>query len=404
MLAVYLPVTALGAAAQDNRTVDPHTLDQWKNYFGVMDGSYNDVKLTTEYAGGVWTDKSVFSPADLPTQLTNATYQGEGFEITDQGDNFVVSLSALASNKEVVGYSTIPTDTVMVLDLSSSMRSNDDNGGSAIDELVEATNNAITQLQKLNKNNRVAVVLYAGNTAGSFSNNPGTGTVVLPLDTYTPANDGTFLKSVAVGRNQDYAIEVTNGVTGSKGTVSGKLETASGTFTQDGIYEGMRVLLDVEDTKVTEGIQTGTTRLPIMVLMTDGEPTLANRDYNGNDSRTDLGNSEIYLKFNNQDYNHRDTIAWLTQLTAAFAKREVSQHYENDALFYTLGFGEESTRLEEARSVLDPANTSNTLNGFWNTFLSGGSVNVCSDFGVQKNKVSHCFPVYFSSLIINLTH
>ncbi len=376
MLAVYLPVTALSAAAPDNRTVDPHTLDQWKNYFGVMDGSYNNVKLTTEYAGGVWTDKSVFSAADLPTQLTDATYQGKSFEITDQGDNFVVSLSALASNKEVVGYSTIPTDTVMVLDLSSSMRTNDDNDGSAIDELVEATNNAITQLQRLNKNNRVAVVLYAGNTAGSFSNNPGIGTVVLPMDTYTPANDGTFLKSVAVGRDQDYAIEVTDGVLGSKGAVSGKLETARGTFTQDGIYEGMRVLLGVEDTKVTEGIQTGTTRLPIMVLMTDGEPTLANRDYNGNDSRTDLGNSEIYLKFNNQDYNHRDTIAWLTQLTAAFAKREVSQHYDNNALFYTLGFGEESTRLEEARSVLDPAHTSNALNGFWNTFLSGGSVNV----------------------------
>ena len=377
MLFSYLPGMALdAAAAEDPRTVDPHTLDQWQNYFGVMDGSYNNVKLTTEYAGGVWTDKSVFSPAQLPSQLTGATYNNKSFAVADEGDNFIVSLSAIASNKEMVGYSTIPTDTVFVLDLSSSMRSNDDAGGSAIDELVDATNKAIKDLLDLNKNNRVAVVLFAGNDSGEFNDNDGITSVILPMDTYQAGTAGVYLRSVSSGYNANWAVEVASGVRGSNGTVTGRLDTSRGTFTQDGIYEAMRVLLGVTDTKVQEGVQAGTTRLPIMVLMTDGEPTLGNRDYNGNDARTDLGTSEIYLKFNNQDYNHRDTIAWLTQLTAAYAKREVSQHYENNALFYTLAFGEESTRLEEALSVVNPAETSTTLNGFWEDFLNGDPVNV----------------------------
>ena len=390
MLAAYLPgmVYHASAAGTDNRVADPHTLDQWQKYFGAMDGSYNDVLLTTEFAGGVWTDKSVFTAADLPNQLTGPNYNGKNIGVTDRGDNFVVALSAMASNKEVVGYSTIPTDTVFILDLSSSMRSNDDNGGSAIDELVLATNNAIADLLELNKNNRIAVVLYAGNTSGEFNSNPGVTTVILPLDTYTPAADGTYLKSVAVGRDANYGVEISGGVRGSDGTVTGRMNTARGTFTQDGIYEAMKLLLQVEDTKVQTGIQTGTNRLPIMVLMTDGEPTMGNREYNGNNAGTGLGNSEIYLKFNGQDYNHRDTIAWLTQLTAAYAKREVSQHYENDALFYTLAFGEESTRLEEAQSVMDPSKTSATLNGFWNSFLNGEAVTV---FTYTENRRTYTY-------------
>ena len=40
----------------------------------------------------------------------------------------------------------------------------------------------------------------------------------------------------------------------------------------------MEVLLDTADTTVTFGIQAGTDRKPIVVLMTDGEPTMATND------------------------------------------------------------------------------------------------------------------------------
>lgn len=384
MVIVWLPgsVFTVEAVSEAARVTDPHTLDQWKLYFGPRTGDPNGVTLSTEYAGGVWTDKSVFPmEADkIPDQLKDASYTSTAsttsININDTGDNFLVSLSAMASNKEITGYATIPTDTVLILDMSSSMRYNDDGGQSAIDELVASANKAITELQELNKNNRVAVVLYAGNVNQSFSAADGTTQVILPLDTYTAATAGTYLQAVDVNRNANWGLKVANGVTNAAGTaVSGSKNTATGTFMQDGIYEAMRVLL-AADTTVDTGVQAGTDRLPIMVLMTDGEPTLASNDYNGNDQLTDLGQSVMHdFEGNTGTNTHRDTIAFMTMLTAAFARKQVEAHY-GDARFYTLAYGEEVTRLDEALSVMDPTQCSQTLNTLWNSFLGDNQVTV----------------------------
>ncbi len=360
-----LPSVALSLPASSvPRTADDATINAWEPLF--VDPDAAGVDLTTENAGGIWTDKSVFVPGDVPADWTSA-----GVRIADKDDNFLVALSAVASNKEITGYSTIPTDTVFVLDLSSSMQTNDDRGQSAIDELVVATNKAITDLLALNKNNRVGVVLYAGNTSKEFNDNQGITTVVMPIDRYTTTQSGKYLEAYS----NNLSIRVFNGVRNSDNrTPSGSLESARGTFTQDGIYEAMK-MFRAQDTEVTEGVQAGTDRMPIMVLMTDGEPTMANNVYNGNNGRTDLGTSNMYLRFNGQDYNHRYTIAFMTQLTAAFAKREVSRHYGTEARLYTLAYGEEVTRLPEALAVMDPAQDT-VLNDFWADFLDNEQVTV----------------------------
>lgn len=381
MVLSLIPVGVLrtdAAVTTGGQTVDPHTLDQWKLYFGEQTNDPNNVRLSTEYAGGVWTDKSVFDPSNIPAQLTGAKYKGNGFAIADEGDNFLVTLSAIASNKEIVGYSTIPTDTVLVLDLSSSMRYTDDDGGSAVDELVQATNKAITELLKLNKNNRVAVVVYAGNVNKSFSEANGITQVVLPLDSYTTSRTGTYLTSESVGSSRDRAIEVYTGVKDSAGKAMGenRFEVSTGTYMQDGIYEAMKLFLNAEPV-VQEGVQAGTTRLPIMVLMTDGEPTLASSDYNGNDARTDLGTSNLSnFEGSTGTYTFRDTIAFMTSLTAAFAKKTIAAHYNSNALMYTLPYGTAVLDRAEALSVLNPAQASNVQNALWNSFLDGDTVTV----------------------------
>ncbi len=379
LLMTFLPLAGLtvsaGAASSYSRATDPDTLNQWKQYFGIQTNHPQDVALSTEFAGGVWTDKSVFAPTAIPNELTRAEYKGNTFSLSDKGDNFLVSLSAIASNKEITGYSTVPTVTVLVLDLSSSMRSNGDYNQSAIDDLAAATNNAIQGLLELNKNNRIGVVLYAGNVNQTFSAAEGTTQVLLPLDTYELKANGRYLESIAHSGNADWAIRVADGVTGSNGAVTGNKASATGTFMQDGIYEAMKLFLAAEPT-VKTGVQAGTQRLPIMVLMTDGEPTLANNDYDGNAAGTDLGQSVMH-DFNGytSDNTHRDTIAFMTMLTAAYAKKQITAHY-GDALLYTLAYGEEVTRLEEARSVMDPQNSSDNLNELWNAFLADQSVTV----------------------------
>ena len=84
---------------------DAPTIDGWKDVFLHADSN-------TENAGGIWVDKSVFD--------TSASFDGRTVALSDE-NNFLVSLSAIASTKSITGYSYIPTDTVLVLDISGSM-------------------------------------------------------------------------------------------------------------------------------------------------------------------------------------------------------------------------------------------------------------------------------------------
>jgi hypothetical protein len=138
-------------------------MDGWKNYFG-------ESITSTKNAGRVWTDKSVF--------IDPYAFPENSITMLDKDNNFLVALSAISANKEIVGYSTIPTDTMLVLDVSGSMVND-------ADELVAADNNAISTLLSTNNNNRVGVVLYsAKSTTGSSTYDQST-TLLLPLDRYT---------------------------------------------------------------------------------------------------------------------------------------------------------------------------------------------------------------------------
>ena len=67
LLAVYLPTRILPVSAVPsdsyNAVADDHTLEKWRDYFGPITNHAQNVALTTEYAGGVWTDKSVCGDA-----------------------------------------------------------------------------------------------------------------------------------------------------------------------------------------------------------------------------------------------------------------------------------------------------------------------------------------------------
>ena len=97
-----LPAVQTNAVVVDNsQIVDDSTMDSWMTFF-------DPENIKTDHAGGIWTDKSVFK--DSP-------FSG----ITIGQDNFLVALSALASNSVVVGQTYAPTDTMFVLDVSNSM-------------------------------------------------------------------------------------------------------------------------------------------------------------------------------------------------------------------------------------------------------------------------------------------
>ena len=409
MLLSYVPgfsITAKAAVGDMNilagsKKADPGTLDGWKAYFGPD-------KMDTEFAGAVWTDKSVFAQANsgLP-----------GVALTDSG-NFLVALSAIASNLSIVGHTSAPTDTMLVLDLSGSMvddtyevgtirQGNQYRTASAIDmslieAMVEATNATIDSLMKQNTNNRVGVVLYSGNATTGQNATPSTATVVLPLaryagvggkylsvdTTYTTQTLYTYQnrrwqatgEATYVAENTNVSVSVEDGLKTEAGVaVSDASKQANGgTYLQNGLYQAMNQFLAVTDTTVPEGRpQAGAERLPVIVLMSDGAPTIATTSYNS------IGNSNI-----GDGTTTTDRITFLTQLTAAYVRGRVAAKYqentadEKDVLFLTLGLGTENSTA--ATNTLYPAGSNETLVGYWNKYLAGtagGNVQIVSGQG-----------------------
>ncbi len=349
-----------------DRVSDHESIDYWKGYFsdGQHDSSVWSNTISTQNAGAVWTDKSVFVPG------STITIDGVDVPVADTGDNFLISMSVMASNKTVKGYEYIPTSTMLVLDVSASM-GNGTNGNRSWDEMVEAANKAMDTLLNLNQNNQIGVVLYSGNP-NTGNSNIGHSTLLLPLGRYTTTaknNNGTWNDPT-----DDYPeyLTASNSEVGINSAVSpsrsGKKAVSGGTYIQGGIYRAMESLISEDAPKVVEeGVQAGMAYTPIVVLMSDGAPTAANLDYDFNSDdenhRTDIGNGT----------GTSDQMGFLTQLTAAYAKARIAEAYEKAPLFYTLGLGFSSlndTQESVAEAVLSPSESSGNLQEYWAEYLA----------------------------------
>ncbi len=349
ILFTILPLTAFSAFAaklDSNRAADPSTMDAWKDLFPTTG------EISTENAGGVWMDKSVFTDAS----------EFAGLGITqDDPDSFLVALSAIAANMSIMGMSNIPTDTMFVLDVSGSMNDNPSNNDVA-EELVEAANESIATLLATNKYNRVGVVLYSGPTTQGGNASANDAVLVLPLNRYTPASNGEFLSySVTAGNknNNTETVSLNNGVRieGTNRAPSSASKTVvGGTYIQKGVILAMNQFIAENNSITVEDPTMGTLRRkPIMVLMSDGAPTVGSTSFTSPTS------------INIGDGTYTDaSLGFVSQLSASYAKAMIEEKYEDDALFYTLGLGLGDDGV--AIGVLDPsnANASTALDDFWN--------------------------------------
>ena len=140
ILLTLIPFTFLVTSADDNtnRIADPSTMDAWKQLFPISG------EISTENAGGVWMDKSVFTDATAFSHLGISQ---------DDPESFIVALSSIAANMSITGTSGVPTDTMLILDVSGSMNDNSGNNDVA-EELVDAANKSIATLLSSNKSSR----------------------------------------------------------------------------------------------------------------------------------------------------------------------------------------------------------------------------------------------------------
>ena len=150
-------------------TADNVTINNWHDANALDDSTKN--------VGRIWTDKSV-SAGDVT--LTSQEKES-GTATIKKGDNsdFLVGLSALSSTAKITGQTTVPLDIVLVLDVSGSMDDPMGNGDSkkrivalreAVNSFIESSAEANDKRADVNKQNRIAVVKFAGNKTNSVGN------------------------------------------------------------------------------------------------------------------------------------------------------------------------------------------------------------------------------------------
>ncbi len=272
MLFTGLCFNIITAHPEDLRTADPHTLNDWKHLFG-------DEVVHTGNAGAVWSDKSVLTD---PGVL--------GFELTDES-NFAVALSALASDMNIVGYSGVPTDTMLIIESSDTNAS------------VGYIEKTAKKLFDSNNYNRIGAVIYS--KADSY---------ILPIAKYTSDISSALVK------------------------------TADCRNFQQAMYKAYELFMAIEDTSIEgEGIQSGSKRLPVCLMMTKSEFTEASSDF------ADLSAADLTV--DNEEYAH--LVPFAMQLTAAYAKAAVEKHYGHEAFVYTLGSVSELFDIKVAEDCWD---------------------------------------------------
>lgn len=343
---------------------DPSTLDSWKTAF-------DPVNISTEHAGGIWTDKTVLKPGDISAAFPNLSGLNVG------ANNFLVALSALAANSVMVGKGAAPTDTMFVLDISGSMST------SELRAMVNATNEAIHKLlDGATNTNRVGVVLYSDDAH-----------LLLPLDHYTPVTDGGVVEYIELTENNIRTaraqVPVEGGSSGSSRpdwwpedwhwdeswgqdqstqtetvylknsanqNVNNSVGLTGGTYIQGGLWAAWEAFQDV----TVNG-----SRTPIVVLMSDGAPTYTSNRFNNvpDDPDHGAGNSSTAGD------------GFVTQLTAAYVKEKLAARYNSPAYFYTLGLGVDNvTNSNIAKAVLNPSGSPHRdITGLWTRYnnLSG---------------------------------
>lgn len=335
LLIGLMPVTAMavGEGAGTGSTVaDTSTLTSWKSVFGT------NGDLSTKDIGRIWTDKTVSTnDVTLTGDIDNGN--SNSVTITKETDaDFLVGLSALGSAAKITGETSIPTDTMIVLDVSPKMED-------SVDAMLKAANAALKSLLESNSNNRVGVVTY-DNTAA----------VILPLGTYLNYSGGRNEPILSLSGREITA----TGMTGT-GTVGGSFSFDNGAYRnyQFGMYFAMQELYEAENKKVEiNGVHVS--RTPVVIALASGEPEVGSSTFisvNEDQGNRDIG-PETAL-YNKASAHIAQTFVAL--LTAGYWKDQVTQAYysgdgDKAARVYTVAVGDLTYNSDEslAEAALNP--------------------------------------------------
>ena len=284
-----------------------------------------------KYQNGVAINYTV---TEAPVEGYQTTITGDsttGFTITNTYNNVTINKKTLTS----VETQKAKVDVVFVLDVSGSMVQNKVNSGNygqkitRAEAMVNATNKAISAIMSKNSENRVGVVMYSEGV-----------TTALDLGKYTAKNTGKYLNYSEYTFWGETSATITTNVNELRRQAS--KDVTGGTYTQLGIATGANLLANATN---TEG------RTPVLIVLTDGEPTFGTSNYNNVTTRYNIGSGS--------DTNEVGDIGYMTVLTANYYKGKINDNYKTEenpsvAQIYTIGIGMEGAFN---KALLDPSST-----------------------------------------------
>ena len=252
----------------------------------------------------------------------------DGMIMTDKSvdhvkeDLFDITLSALGQGFETS--KTVETnkklDVVFVLDVSGSMEDND-----RYISMVNAVNTAIGTIMSANDENRIGVVTFS-----SSSN------TLLSLDSYSTTNQNNQNDYLTYKEGWGFfstpSISTSSNLRDSNNNrVNKSTDINGGTYTQSGMARGANLLINNDDTK---------DRVPVIILLSDGEPTYGTTKYNN------VGNHNL-----GSGSSSTGQIGYNTILTGKSYKDKVETKYGEDCKYYTIGLDVTSNF---GKAVLNP--------------------------------------------------
>ena len=290
-----------------------------------IDGVIRKISSLTEITNTAFTDKV----------SSDSTIKLEDIEIGQRGS---ITVKSITSSTDTV---STPMDVVFVLDTSGSMTyplnetAVEDSRAKA---MVNAVNSSIKTIMSKNKESRVGVVGFSGDAS-----------TIIPLGNYAQGIDYLTIEYSAGDwwNGSSHTIQSNVG--------NGSRQVTGGTNTQSGIKLGAEMLTSNQNTTTaTVTLKDGTTktitRTPLLILVTDGEPTYY---YNNEEAVIDRKNKK-FLKGDGQ-YTDQNYYYW-TLRTAKYYKDQITNKYypkntDKTAKVFTIGIGLSGN---EAVAMLNP--------------------------------------------------
>lgn len=409
---IQTPVTlAATTPGTQNHVADGDTMDSYISLLNIAENS--------RYAGRVWADKSVFaagdkkSSADFNGTTLTLNKDKDGYEgsvsinqSASENEDFLHVFSALGSSQIPSSLLNMPLDVVFIVDTSDSMASIlETSGGKDKNKRLLYAGRALDSAMKLvmegGEHNRVGLVEFNSlsnevlklgryNATGTWDSTV-TGALGISADKtgtkhyFVPSNQNDNRDQRNTKTNKVEHIQTQNWGTinitvstedRTKQPLKDKLEPHNPTEgldvysfskdgstdhqqgmtnTQAGIYTGMNMLANADDTKFWVDANgnrlNGVTdeeaqklpgahllrRIPVVILLTDGQPTFSMADktwWEPNTSYfgpyvTDAVANGAGVQGTYYDRSYYGN-GMLPLVTATYMKREINQHYYGD--------------------------------------------------------------------------